>query len=709
MTFQQHVATPAAKVAPAALLARRVPGASLPKQTKMQRGSYSELQTNRLWHRKTIMAVAAPDISAAPSHQQQLKLPRVSETITQVQVNLPDFTEERAQAVLTDYGQHTFSTKDAREVFAESRPSTATLLFPADLPRKAGSRPVPVVIFGHGFTQPPGNYQSTLEDIATKEGAIVIAPDTGFCDSLGKVAGAGPRAKPPTKMQAALIVDVLRSASFLFPPPGTQLPESLKGLRPGSVSLVGHSMGAGVALVTASFIKEVVGVAVEAPAVKQMSKSPVNPDIYLDGLFGKGYARAKKYFTGWTEGDAWFGFPKRARLHILGANQDQIVPPLEVAELFAAAREAVKQGDATGVRDVTLFRVNGSHIGFEDKVSLEFTNPLLTAVFNIINLIVYRAEFLKPLLQDFSDQKEAAQLVLTGSLREFFTDGREPFPTKKEESQLGVYDLGFSKVNKRGELEDELAADVGEITFEADQPVHDFSKDSVSDWLPATALLLAYSIGHVGIGIATTKLILQGWGTQPWGVEISLGVVAALAAGLVYENTLLAGGRFIGQTPLLQSLSAYRYLAHSFAPALAFVGAEMAARSGVDWADNLVCKGGIALALALAIGGSFVESWFLLETKPMYRFGILNYGYKNPTFSKIVPVITATVLLLIVGVAASKTDAAVWPLAAGPAVAFVLSAIPSSKVPTWLAGNFGEVVLLASLAASESILRSQGL
>ena len=47
--------------------------------------------------------------------------------------------------------------------------------------------------------------------------------------------------------------------------------------------------------------------------------------------------------------------------------------------------------------------------------------------------------------------------------------------------------------------------------------------------------------------------------------------------------------------------------------------------------------------LVVAILSSLVESYFLLEIKPMYRLGVLNYGYKTPTFSKIVPIISATV------------------------------------------------------------------
>lgn len=58
--------------------------------------------------------------------------------------------------------------------------------------------------------------------------------------------------------------------------------------------------------------------------VKQLLKSPVNPDIHMDTDFlGR---EAVKYFTE--------RFPDGAKLHLIGADQDQIVRPLEVRNLL---------------------------------------------------------------------------------------------------------------------------------------------------------------------------------------------------------------------------------------------------------------------------------------------------------------------------------------------------------------------------------------
>jgi hypothetical protein len=66
---------------------------------------------------------------------------------------------------------------------------------------------------------------------------------------------------------------------------------------------------------------------------------------------------------------------------------------LQVAKLFSAARLAVKDKK---LEDVVLFRVDGSHVGFEDKLSLEkswLTDNFITKIiFGIVDLFYYRVQ-----------------------------------------------------------------------------------------------------------------------------------------------------------------------------------------------------------------------------------------------------------------------------------------------------------------------------
>lgn len=114
-------------------------------------------------------------------------------------------------------------------------------------------------------------------------------------------------------VQAALLVDLIRAAAYL----------RQEGINPSKIFLAGHSMGAGLSLVLAPLLKNVCGVAVAAPAVKQLMEFPLNPSIHLKSdVLGRNYKEAADFFR--TK------FPDAANLHLIGGNQDQIVKPLEV-------------------------------------------------------------------------------------------------------------------------------------------------------------------------------------------------------------------------------------------------------------------------------------------------------------------------------------------------------------------------------------------
>ena len=56
-----------------------------------------------------------------------------------------------------------------------------------------------------------------------------------------------------------------------------------------------------------------------------------------------------------------------------------------------------------------------------------------------------------------------------------------------------------------------------------------------------------------------------------------------------------------------------------------------------------MCAVPLGLVLVAVVSLSFVQSWFLLELKPLWAKGILRYGYKDPTFAEVLPVIAASV------------------------------------------------------------------
>lgn len=53
--------------------------------------------------------------------------------------------------------------------------------------------------------------------------------------------------------------------------------------------------------------------------------------------------------------------------------------------------------------------------------------------------------------------------------------------------------------------------------------------------------------------------------------------------------------------------------------------------------------GALLLVLAIEVSLSVIQSHFLLELKPLWSNGVLRYGYRDPSISQVLPVITSSV------------------------------------------------------------------
>ena len=122
------------------------------------------------------------------------------------------------------------------------------------------------------------------------------------------------------------------------------------------------------------------------------------------------------------------------------------------------------------------------------------------------------------------------------------------------------------------------------------------------------------------------------------------------------------------------------------------------------------CAGLVTLILGVTVLFSLVQNTLLLQTEPQWQNGILHFTYtpKKLDFVRIIPVAATTVFLTVLGIAAAKHDAGLWPFPAGAAACFALSAglIPRKIAPMILTGNGGEVLMLAGLVLAELHLLS---
>ena len=76
--------------------------------------------------------------------------------------------------------------------------------------------------------------------------------------------------------------------------------------------------------------------------------------------------------------------------------------------------------------------------------------------------------------------------------------------------------------------------------------------------------------------------------------------------------------------------------------------------------------GPLGLWLVAVVSLSFVQSWFLLELKPLWARGILRYGYRDPTFAQVLPVISASVRRRLPLLEGTLHESSVLALPPGP-------------------------------------------
>ncbi|MFD6099265.1 hypothetical protein ACFVWN_28680 [Nocardiopsis flavescens] len=170
-------------------------------------------------------------------------------------------------------------------------------------------------------------------------------------------------------------------------------------------------------------------------------------------------------------------------------------------------------------------------------------------------------------------------------------------------------------------------------------------------------------------------------------------IAALVAAGLVYDNGIVALGSTLGEGPLLHALNLPRFFVHALVTPLLVVFAHGAARdAGLGWARHRAAGAVFAGAAVLLIAYGVVFELAGLSLVAGSEGDALRYSAADP--SPPVPSIAAILVLVGVGLALAVSRREPWMLA-GAAVMFLAAALPSAPLAV---GNLGEVALIAGLA-----------
>ncbi|WNS81305.1 hypothetical protein RRU94_10890 [Domibacillus sp. DTU_2020_1001157_1_SI_ALB_TIR_016] len=180
---------------------------------------------------------------------------------------------------------------------------------------------------------------------------------------------------------------------------------------------------------------------------------------------------------------------------------------------------------------------------------------------------------------------------------------------------------------------------------------------------------------------------------------ISAALLLPVIAGLVYDNGIIATGRFIGEGAALETLNAARFwLRALFTPLLVLYAWMSLKQAGVTWAHRgwfrLVA---IALTVALVLLELFTEVRGLL-LQPRWEYGTLSYTNAESSGGPPLMVLVVSIVLLADSVLVWRKQRWVW-FFIGSLVMIVGSAV-QLPVASGAVTNLFELVLIVSLLAT---------
>ena len=209
-----------------------------------------------------------------------------------------------------------------------------------------------------------------------------------------------------------------------------------------------------------------------------------------------------------------------------------------------------------------------------------------------------------------------------------------------------------------------------------------------------TVLFLAFAAAYVALlarGLAAA-------GEHGWWTAANLPLL--ILAGLVYDNLVLAAGRFIGEGLLLEGLNLARYWIHALLTPLLVVFAWHATRrAGVGAARTRAAAVAAVVFAASLVVLELVTVVAGLSLRPERQYGVLSYTSVNAGVGPPLMVLFVTAALLVAAFVVWRRQGWVWFLA-GTVLMVIGSGVPV-PVESGAVTNAFELILLSSILVTK--------
>ncbi|MDA8371062.1 MAG: hypothetical protein M0026_14500 [Nocardiopsaceae bacterium] len=184
-----------------------------------------------------------------------------------------------------------------------------------------------------------------------------------------------------------------------------------------------------------------------------------------------------------------------------------------------------------------------------------------------------------------------------------------------------------------------------------------------------------------------------------WATPANLPLL--VLAGLVYDNLIIASGRYIGEGPLLEALSHGRFWLHAFlTPLLVIWSWHAVRRAGVRWAARRWAALAAVLITAALIAFELITVTANLHLAARVEYGVLSYSDSAPPPGPPPMVLVVAAALIFAGFVLWRRQRWIW-LLVGAVLMAVGSGVPL-PLESGAVTNLFELVLLVSVLATKA-------
>lgn len=195
------------------------------------------------------------------------------------------------------------------------------------------------------------------------------------------------------------------------------------------------------------------------------------------------------------------------------------------------------------------------------------------------------------------------------------------------------------------------------------------------------------------------------WGLKSQKTWNMMSLVFLVILGLIYDNGIIALGRFIGEGTLLEGLSIPRFWIHALlTPLLVLFSWGALNRAGVKWVKKRAILAGAILYTLLLIVIEIMLETSNSDLKIIKEYGALRYVSAAPASGPPIMVLLLIVVLIFAAVLVWKNAAWKWMLI-GSVVMIIGSAVPI-PLESSAATNAFELFLLFTLVWTKVHLES---